>query len=143
MWANHLEWQDKEVFRTWDKFDFPLYFCTKLFKVCKASEIKDNSLNKFFVNANEVLIGKCNGKLFACNNSCPHKGASLHRGYYEKGNLVCYLHDYEFDITSGKLVKVGERWKNQAPAWKKSDDLTMYDIFEKSGYVYVELDEEV
>lgn len=113
-----------------------------LFKVCKISDIKENSLNKFTIYKKEILVGKINGKLFACNNTCPHRGASLDRGYYKGNDLVCYLHEYEFDVNSGKVVnmkswKKSDTWKEQSPEWRRSGNLVMYDIIKKSDYIYV------
>ena len=35
----------------------------------------------FNINGSDVLVGRRNGQLFSCNNSCPHRGASLSKGY--------------------------------------------------------------
>lgn len=115
-----------------------------MYKVCKISEIADNSLQKFTINGKDVLIGMRNGKLFACDNACPHRGASLHKGHYEGNNIVCHLHGYEFDVCSGKLTKMkswkqGDGWVEQNPEWRKSGDLIMYEIVEDSGYVCVKI----
>jgi len=111
---------------------------------CKLSEISDNSLNKFTVHGRDILVGMRNGKLFACDNTCPHRGASLHKGHYNQDNVVCYLHGYEYDICSGKLVnmkswKQSEGWVEQNPEWRKSGDLVMYEVEVKSDSVYVKI----
>ncbi len=48
--------------------------------VCKSDEIQEKSMKMFRVDQTEVLVGRLYGKLFACNNSCPHRGASLVKG---------------------------------------------------------------
>lgn len=48
------------------------------------------------------------------------------------------MHYFEFDVDSGKLEKINEKWKDQSPAWKKSDDLTMYDVIIKDRSLYIE-----
>ncbi len=58
-----------------------------MFRVCNVSDIKENSLNKFTIEKKEILVGKKNGKLFACDNSCPHRGASLHKGVFKENNF--------------------------------------------------------
>ena len=119
-----------------------------MYRVCKLSDISDNSLNKFVINTKEILVGMRNGKLFACDNSCPHRGASLHKGSYNENNLVCYLHGYEYDICTGKLTKMrswkqSETWIEQNPAWRESGDLIMYDVVVKSGQVYLKMEPKV
>lgn len=112
-----------------------------MLRVCQASEVKDKSIRKFSVNDREIVIGRYGGKLFASDNSCPHKGASMHKGYYKNGRVVCYLHDYEFDINSGKLANIPDRWKKQSEGWKKAGNLVMHHVTEDSDYIYVELDD--
>ncbi|MFL6339813.1 MAG: Rieske (2Fe-2S) protein, partial [Nitrososphaeraceae archaeon] len=51
-----------------------------LYRVCSSDEINNNSMVVFTINHTDILIGRRNGKLFACNNSCPHRGASLSKG---------------------------------------------------------------
>ena len=115
-----------------------------MFRVCSVSEINENSMNKFTIENKEILVGKKNGKLFACDNSCPHRGASLHKGVYKGNNVVCYMHDYEFDVLTGKLTnmkswKKSDTWVEQNPAWRASGDLIMYDIEIKDNDVYLEI----
>ena len=106
-------------------------------RVCKISDLPDGSLKKFTVNENDICVGNHNGKIFACNNSCPHRAASMHKGYFNGNNVVCYMHYFEFDSDSGKLEKISEKWKDQSPVWRKSDDLTMYDITIKNDELYI------
>jgi len=112
--------------------------------VCKSEEVKDNSLIVFNIHNKEILVSRRNGKLFACDNSCPHRGASLSKGHFNNNNIVCYMHGYEFDIFTGKLVnmrswKKEDHWVEQVPEWRKSGDLILYKIFENNGDVFIEI----
>ena len=115
-----------------------------LFKICKSSDISENSMRAFPVEKTDVLVVRHNGVLFACNNSCPHRGASLSKGEIKGDNIICYMHGYEFNIFTGKLVnmkswKRDSRWMEQTAAWRESGDLTMYSVEEKDNEVYVEI----
>ena len=115
-----------------------------LFKICKSSDIPENSMRAFPVEKTDVLVVRHNGVLFACNNSCPHRGASLSKGEIKGDNIICYMHGYEFNIFTGKLVnmkswKRDSRWMEQTAAWRESGDLTMYSVEEKDNDVYVEI----
>lgn len=115
-----------------------------LFKICKSSDIPENSMRAFPVEKTDVLVVRHNGVLFACNNSCPHRGASLSKGEIKGDNIICYMHGYEFNIFTGKLVnmkswKRDSRWMEQTAAWRESGDLTMYSVEEKDNEVYVEI----
>jgi nitrite reductase/ring-hydroxylating ferredoxin subunit len=93
-----------------------------------------------------VLVGRLHGKLFACNNSCPHRGASLSKGELNGNNVVCYMHGYEYNVFTGKLEnmkswKKEESWIEQSPEWRKSGNLILYSIAEKDGNILVDVPE--
>lgn len=110
--------------------------------VCKSDEIQERSMKMFTVDHTEVLIGKIYGRLFACNNSCPHRGASLVKGELKGDNVVCWMHGYEYNVFTGKLEnmkswKKENTWMEQSSEWRRSGDLTLYPIMEKDGTIYV------
>jgi nitrite reductase/ring-hydroxylating ferredoxin subunit len=95
------------------------------------------------IDHNDVLIGRRNGRLFSCNNSCPHRGASLSKGEFNGENIVCYMHGYEYNVFNGKLEyvkswKKDEAWMEQSSEWRKSDNLTLYPVIEKDGSIYID-----
>jgi nitrite reductase/ring-hydroxylating ferredoxin subunit len=99
----------------------------------------------FTIKQTDVLIGRRNGKLFAFNNSCPHRGASLSKGEFNNDNIVCYMHGYEFNIFTGKLEnmkswKKENTWIEQSAEWRKSGDLISYTVIEKDEDIYVDID---
>lgn len=114
-------------------------------KICKTKDVKDDSMALYNMDGTEVIVGKYNGKLFACIPYCPHKGAYLHKGWFNGNNIVCPRHNYEFDICSGKLVKMTSwkenhpTWIEQNPNWRKAGNLTLYKIKISNGYVLVDL----
>jgi nitrite reductase/ring-hydroxylating ferredoxin subunit len=110
--------------------------------VCKSDELKDNSMRVFRIGATDVLVGRRNGRLFACDNACPHRGASLSKGDFNGDNIVCYMHKYEYNLFTGKLENMAswkkeETWMEQSPEWRKSGDLVLYEVKENGGTVYV------
>lgn len=113
--------------------------------ICQSSELLENAIRKVTIDTVDVLIGRKNGKLFACNNSCPHKGASLSKGHLNGDNIVCYMHGYEYNVFTGKLEKMSswkkeDTWVEQDPEWRKSGNLTLYSISEENGIIYVNLE---
>ena len=109
-------------------------------------DLDNNSFKKITLNNNEeIVIGKKDNKLFAFNNICPHKGASLSKGHLHENNIVCYMHGYEYNIFTGKLEnmkswKKDEKWMEQTKAWRYSDDLKTYNVQEKNGKIMIEID---
>ncbi len=45
-----------------------------------------------------VAVFNAGGKLFAWDNRCPHRGASLGDGYITDRTIQCKYHLWEFDI---------------------------------------------
>ncbi|MFZ0343529.1 MAG: Rieske 2Fe-2S domain-containing protein [Nitrososphaeraceae archaeon] len=117
------------------------------FKACNSSDIRENSMRSFYVDKTDVLVGRRNGRLFACNNSCPHRGASLSKGELKGDNIICYMHGYEFNVFTGKLVnmkswKKESHWMEQTDAWRESGDLIIYAVAEKDDDVYIDIPED-
>ena len=115
-----------------------------LHRICDRTEIKDNSMLVFTINKIDILVGRRNGKLFACNNSCPHRGASLSKGEFKGDNIVCYMHGYEYNIWNGTLEKIKSwkkdpAWMEQNQEWIRSDDLKLYYVYERDHGIYLEV----
>lgn len=116
-----------------------------LYKVCRAEELPQDGWKLFLLDGVDVLVGRRHGRLFAFNNSCPHRGASLSKGEFAGDNIVCHMHGYEFNLFTGDLVekkswKKEDTWVEQSEEWRKSGDLVLYPVHEKDGHVYVEVD---
>jgi nitrite reductase/ring-hydroxylating ferredoxin subunit len=115
-----------------------------LYKVCNSNDLKENNMFNTSINNSDILVGRRRGRLFACNNSCPHRGASLSKGDFSGDNIVCYMHGYEFNLFTGNLEhakswKKDEKWMEQNVEWRKSGNLILYRVFEKDGSIYVKL----
>jgi nitrite reductase/ring-hydroxylating ferredoxin subunit len=101
-------------------------------------------MKTFVINDIEILVGRRRLKLFAFNNSCPHRGASLSKGEFNNNNIVCYMHGYEFNVFTGKLVdmkswKKDDTWLEQRPEWREAGNLILYNISEEDGRIYLDM----
>lgn len=100
-----------------------------LHRICNNNtDITEGKMSVFSVAGSDILVGRKNEKLFACNNSCPHRGASLSKGQLDGENIICYMHGYEYNIFDGSLItmkswKKESSWIEQNPEWRKSDQL--------------------
>jgi nitrite reductase/ring-hydroxylating ferredoxin subunit len=109
------------------------------YKVCKSEEVPDNSMKVISIQGSNILVYRSNNQLFALHNSCPHRGASLSKGEIKGTKIICYMHDFEYDLISGKLLHIPSKWNDQNPNWKKSDNLLLFQISEKNGQIYIQL----
>ncbi|MCI0394560.1 MAG: glutamate synthase-related protein [Chloroflexi bacterium] len=52
---------------------------------------------------NNVDIALCNyeGRYYAVNNRCPHRGGQLGDGHLQGSDLICPLHGWDFDVRTG------------------------------------------
>lgn len=109
------------------------------YKVCKSEDLPNDSKKVISLKGSKILVCRSNNRLFALNNSCPHRGASLSKSEIKDTKIICYMHDFEYDLISGKLLHIPSKWNNQNPNWTKSDNLLLFPISEKNGEIYVQL----
>jgi ferredoxin-nitrite reductase len=53
------------------------------------------------LKGDEMAVFKSNGKLYGVQNICPHEGGQLCNGWIDRGEVVCPLHGYKFDLKTG------------------------------------------
>ena len=56
------------------------------------------------VNGTPVALFNVDGVYHAIHNTCPHEDGSLGEGALSQATVVCPLHAYEFDVTSGECL---------------------------------------
>ena len=64
------------------------------------------------------------GRVFATDNQCPHRVGPLADGILGDGKVICPMHGWKIDLTSGKCL--GE-----------SSGVSVYDVVVKSGRILV------
>ncbi len=86
----------------------------------------DNNLLEMEVDGKKICLGRFGDALKACTAKCPHAGAHMSDGYIDAvGNIVCPLHRYKFNLTTGRNV-TGEGYY-----------LKTYQIEERKDGVYI------
>lgn len=84
-------------------------------KVCKKSDIPKDGMRIFNIDLIEFVIINRDSQFFAVYNKCPHMGGSLGDGSIdEKGYLTCPLHNWQFDLETGKGP---EGYKDSVPTF--------------------------
>ena len=115
-----------------------------LHRICHSKDITEGHMSIYGIAKKDILVGRKNGKLFACDNSCPHRGASLSKGHLDGVSIICYMHGYEYNIFDGRLVtmkswKKESSWIEQNPEWRKSGQLILYNILENEKGVFIDV----
>ena len=67
----------------------------------RADEIAEGAAKLVRLKGDEMAVFKNNGKLYGIQNICPHEGGQLCKGWIEGSEVVCPLHGYKFDLTTG------------------------------------------
>jgi nitrite reductase/ring-hydroxylating ferredoxin subunit len=49
------------------------------------------------------------------------------------------MHDFEYDLNSGKLIHIPSKWNEQNPNWTKSDNLLLFQLSEKNGEIFLHI----
>ncbi len=55
-----------------------------------------------------IALFNLNGAVYAINDLCPHRGASLGEGFLDGGRVLCPLHCFDFDLHTGRCGIVPE-----------------------------------
>lgn len=73
-------------------------------EVLDESVLAEKSMEIVEVSGRKIVLVKLNSKVYALDNTCPHLGGSLGRGTLKDGNMICPLHHWTFDLSSGKCL---------------------------------------
>src|SRR5881296_797206 len=71
--------------------------------VCSVDDLKAGVGYSTAVKGKQLaLFLHSDGRIFACDAECPHAGGMLDEGRFKDCELTCPLHDYKFDLISGR-----------------------------------------
>lgn len=86
-----------------------------------------NEIRTIEVGGKQICITVYQGRLHAFEHNCPHAGASLGQGWIDndKGQVVCFLHRYAFDLETG------------ANTINKECNLKVYPVMEDETGIYI------
>ena len=75
-----------------------------LMRAAKTDELPVGSVREFQVEGKTLAIANVDGKFYAINNTCLHRGGPLGQGELQGKILTCHWHGWQYDITTGKLT---------------------------------------
>jgi 3-phenylpropionate/trans-cinnamate dioxygenase ferredoxin subunit len=63
----------------------------------------ENNIGVAEINGTKICLARFNDQIFAIAHKCPHAGGMLSDGYIDaKGNIVCPVHRYKYDLRNGR-----------------------------------------
>ena len=78
------------------------------------------------VGGRRIAIFKTLNGFHAVDAVCPHKGGPLELGLLSDERVVCPLHNWAFELASGRCVSGGD------------EHVAVHKIVERDGWVYLE-----
>jgi glutamate synthase domain-containing protein 2/nitrite reductase/ring-hydroxylating ferredoxin subunit len=73
----------------------------QLKKICRVSELEEGRGREVIVNGRPLALFLYEGKVYALDNRCPHREGQLSDGHVKKGEAICPLHGWNFDLKTG------------------------------------------
>ena len=74
-------------------------------RAARKDEIPAGSIREFQVDGHTLAIANVDGKFFAIDNTCLHRGGPLGQGTLSGKAVTCPWHGWQYDVTSGKVTQ--------------------------------------
>ena len=74
-------------------------------RVAAADEIADGRGRAFSAGNLRVAVFREGDRWYAIDEACPHQGTSLAAGVLHEGRVICPLHAWVFDVTTGQCPR--------------------------------------
>jgi nitrite reductase (NADH) small subunit len=72
-------------------------------RAAKKDDVPAGSIREFQLDGKTIAVANVDGKLYAINNTCLHRGGPLGQGVLEGNTVICPWHGWQYDVTSGKV----------------------------------------
>jgi 3-phenylpropionate/trans-cinnamate dioxygenase ferredoxin component len=73
-------------------------------RVAALSELVPGKGRQFTVNGRKIAVFRLDDTVYAVDDTCTHRGASLSEGQCHAGQVMCPWHAARFDLTSGAAL---------------------------------------
>lgn len=70
-------------------------------EVLKVNQLEESKGTTVFVNERDIAIYKYEGEFYALDNECVHRGGQLGDGHMDGPNVICPLHQWDYDVKTG------------------------------------------
>ncbi len=74
------------------------------FRVCKRDELKDGSARSIAILGKPYAVFAISGEVFGLDAACRHMRANLAAGKVQGNIVTCFMHDWKYDIRTGKCL---------------------------------------
>jgi len=74
-------------------------------RTIKLGELPPGTIREFQIEGKAIALANIDGKIYAINNSCLHRGGPLGQGPLAGKLVICPWHGWEYDVTTGKVAQ--------------------------------------
>ena len=92
-------------------------------KVAKVSDIAAGCAQTLEISGKMIALFNLDGKFYAVDNRCLHRGGPLAQGHLEGNVVTCPWHAWQFDIPSGKCHTMPDTKQNVYPVKIEKDEV--------------------
>lgn len=78
-------------------------------KVCQTADIKPGTGKSVELDGKVVALFNVDGKFYAIDDTCRHRGGPLGEGELEGKTVICPWHGWRYDVTTGANELVPEQ----------------------------------
>lgn len=71
--------------------------------VANVSDIGPGAWQRYRVQDRDVVVFNVEGEFHAIDDTCPHRGGPLSKGFLEGSTIYCPLHGWPFDVKTGEM----------------------------------------
>lgn len=76
----------------------------KYIRVAKKGEVPSGAAREFHADGKLVALFNVEGKFYALDNTCLHRGGPLGQGVLEADVVTCPWHGWQYKVTTGESV---------------------------------------
>jgi 3-phenylpropionate/trans-cinnamate dioxygenase ferredoxin subunit len=73
--------------------------------VAQIPEFPNGSMRKVMADGTAILLARVNGQFYATELLCPHLEADLSEGTISGTTLTCPMHNSQFDLRDGRVLR--------------------------------------
>ena len=99
-----------------------------MMKVANVNDLKTGEGKVVEADGKELALFNVDGKFYAIDNTCTHRGGPLGEGFLEGDIVTCPWHGAKYDVRTGKVMGL--------PA---TQSVKSYRIIIKNNEIFVEL----
>ena len=81
---------------------------SRFVKAAKTAEVNPGNSINAKLEGHFIGIHNVDGEYYAVDNICPHVGGFLHAGQLKDGVVVCPIHQWKFNVKTGKCIWPGK-----------------------------------